>query len=76
MPLSDSLCGMWLLKSQFRLLRLRRGASRSSEELSDNEYALVSLGVGDDKSMHPRVCCLDLTYPKVACFGGITDNGE
>ena len=21
--------------------------------------------------MHPRVCCCDLTYPKVACFGGM-----
>ena len=23
--------------------------------------------------MHPKVCCPDLTYPSVACFGGIID---
>ena len=36
----------------------------------------MSLGASNDKGMHPRVCCLDLTYPKVACFGGIIDKRE
>ena len=36
----------------------------------------MSLEIENDKGMHPRVCCFDLTYPKVACFGGIIDKRE
>ena len=36
----------------------------------------MSLEIENDKGMHPKVCCLDLTYPKVACFGGIIDKME